>query len=161
MLLGRGSLDGRGPYVVEGHFTLTEDHNGQIQFVAGDDFSFSDAEGRGMPEPGFALFHGDPTGWPMAVVMPTAKATDFLRLPPNIAVNGRQSALLSPGLVLDAFDTVILICFRNQTVLGVGSILKSRWYGDDRTAFAQDSLTHHGQCAQSRRHPPGSPLGVL
>ncbi|MEJ6394180.1 hypothetical protein V8J82_12980 [Gymnodinialimonas sp. 2305UL16-5] len=123
MQIGTGTLEGRGIYNVTGRFTLTQGADGRILFETDDKFRFDDGTGRGTPAPGFALFIGDPTGLPNAVVGPIAKSTDFLRLTPDVAVRGRQSGVLLPGTSLWDYDTLFLWCYRFPTVLGVGAIV--------------------------------------
>ncbi|MEM1364319.1 MAG: hypothetical protein AAGH82_01085 [Pseudomonadota bacterium] len=119
MPLGTGSLEGRNSYVVRRTFSLTGDSAEQVQFETSDDFVFE----RGTPEPGFALFSGDPSGLAGDQIEPTAEDTRFLIIANEIKpVMGRQAATLPDTIDIDVYDHVILWCFTAPVLLGIGKI---------------------------------------
>lgn len=116
MIIGRGAFTPGVGHDLRGGFTLTRQGGGVLMRTTAD-FFFD-----GSPEPGWALAVGIPIDASDSSVRAAAAATDFQRLPMNVAVSGEQTGLIPDTIDVDAYDTLFLWCYRFPFILGVGPI---------------------------------------
>lgn len=120
MLIGAGTLSGRNRHVLQGSFTLNRQDDGSVLMETSADFFFD-----GAPDPGWALFQGEPMGVARPKVHAAALATRFGRLPGGVvAVHGIQSGVIPAAFDMSQVDHLFLWCFDPQTpfLLGIGPI---------------------------------------
>lgn len=116
MIIGRGAFTPGTGHDLRGDFTLTRQSGGVLMRTSAD-FFFD-----GSPEPGWALVAGLPVDASDRAVQAAAVATDFQRLPMNVSVAGEQTGLIPDAIDIDAYDTLLLWCYRFPFILGVGPI---------------------------------------
>ncbi|SEA85671.1 hypothetical protein [Rubrimonas cliftonensis] len=116
MIIGQGAFTPGNGHDLRGGFTLTRQRGGVLMRTSAD-FFFD-----GSPEPGWALTLGLPVDAGDQAVQAAATATDFQRLPMNVAVSGEQTGLIPEAIDLDAYNTLFLWCYRFPFILGVGPI---------------------------------------
>lgn len=117
MMIGRGVFAPGTGHDVRGGFTFTQTSDG-ILMQTSDDFFFD-----GSPDPAFGLHSGLPTSASDPVLRANMLATRFLNLAGGqVPTQGRKEGLILPQTDFDAFNTVVLWCFRFPFVLAIGPI---------------------------------------